>query len=138
MSAYKIFTNSPIIGEYVNFIFTDRGENVLECILTDYDVRAEMFYTHLSLKKKIKSIQQITPLNKQLVGMVDSIENDTIQLSLASVDKTSNEYKSFCNSSQINNSFRITIPKYYIIIILLVKIEPFGSVKEEAIGFINT
>lgn len=94
MSVEKIYGHDlPKINSYVNFIFTARNEHLLECRLIDYDIEAIMYYNLLTNKKKIKSINSLTPLNKPMIGMVDSIVDNIVVLNLINVDSDSEEYK---------------------------------------------
>ena len=94
MFADKMYAhNLPNIGSYINFIFTSREETILYCHLIDYDIDAIMHYKFLTSKKKIKSINKLAPLNKPLIGLVESIDDGVVSLNLVHVDNTSDEYK---------------------------------------------
>ena len=102
----------PKVNTYVNFIFTDRNEHTLTCLLTDYDINAIMPLSLITTKKKIRSINKLTPLNKPLIGFIDNIDQDIITLSLAYNDIESESYKKLLDDNIYLFQLRKKINQY--------------------------
>ena len=112
-SINKIYGHSlPQVGTYVNFIFTDRNENVLTCLLTDYNISAIMPITMLTTKKKIRSINKLSPLNKPLIGFVDNIDTGVVTVTLAYNDPESEQYKHLIDTNIYLTQLRKKINQY--------------------------
>jgi hypothetical protein len=101
----------PKIKSYVNFIFTNRNDDYLDCYLPDYNLPAIMPINLLTNKKKIKSINKLAPLNKNLIGLVDEIDENII-LNLAYVDDESDEYKQHIEDNIYINQLKIFLKQY--------------------------
>ena len=113
MTEFKLFQKDfPNDKEYVNFIFTQRDDNMLYCFLTDYNLNASMPLHNATRKKKVKSWNKITPLNKKFIGIVEDNTPSNIIISIAFIDKESDSYKSFEKDSIMNNSLKNMFIKY--------------------------
>ncbi len=112
---FKFYSlTNPNHKSLVNFIFTNRIDNCFECLLTDYNKKAIMPF-HMATQKsnlKNKNINTLAPLNKPLVGEVEEINDDTIIISMAFVDKTSLEYKLFVEESSKNKLVISSVKRY--------------------------
>lgn len=97
---------------YVNFIFTERKEHSLSCLLVDYRINAIMPLNQLTRKKKIKSLNKLTPLNKHLIGWIEEINSTDIIISLAFVDKDCDLYKNFIKENSKNDALKTLITRY--------------------------
>ena len=102
----------PPAKEFVNFIFTKRDDNMLYCKLLDYNISASMPFHNATRKKRIKSWNRITPLNKNFIGIVEESSLNNVILSMAFVDKDSDQYKEFINTSSRNTSLKNLFLKY--------------------------
>jgi hypothetical protein len=112
---FKFYSlTNPNEKTLVNFIFTKRIDNCFECFLTDYNKKAIMPF-HMATQKsnmKNKNINTLAPLNKPLVGTVEEINDDTITISMAFIDKESLEYKLFLEETSKNKVLASNIKKY--------------------------
>jgi hypothetical protein len=106
-----IFPNEKTL---VNFIFTNRTDNCFECFLTDYNKKAIMPFHLATLKSNLKNknINTLAPLNKPLIGTVEEINDDTIIVSMAFIDKDSLEYKLFIDETSKNKIIASNVKKY--------------------------
>lgn len=102
----------PILKSFVNFIFTKRNENFFECYLLDFNINAIMPIQMLTKKKKIKSINKLTPLNKNMIGIIEDISGDEISISTAYIDKNSDKYIKFNEISTKHNILRGIFTRY--------------------------
>ena len=105
---------NPSMKTLVNFIFTNRIDNCFECLLTDYNKKALMPF-HLATQKsnlKNKNINTLAPLNIPLIGEVEEINDDTIIISMAFINKESLEYKLFIEESIKNKLIISSVKKY--------------------------
>ena len=113
MTEFRMFKrNYPSEKEFVNFIFTERDDNMLYCKLLDYNIRASMPFHNATRKKRIKSWNKITPLNKILIGVVEESSLNNVILSMAFIDKDSDSYHKFINESSRNTSLKNFFLKY--------------------------
>jgi len=112
MTYLKLYNCKPNIGDYINFIFTDHRENYLMCKLVDYDLNAIMTFQCLTKKKKIKSIKSMAPLNKIMIGIIENIDNNNIELNLINVNVKEDAYKDFSLLNQNNHVLKKLINKY--------------------------
>ena len=112
MPFIKLYKLKPKIGDYVNFIFTEHNDDYLQCYLIDYDLQAIMVYKCLTNKKKIKSVKSLAPLNKNMIGIIENIDNDNIELNLINVNKNEEPYLKFVEENSINSAFKKLINKY--------------------------
>lgn len=105
---------NPNEKSLVNFIFTKRIDNCFECYLTDYNKKAIMPFHLATLKSnmKHKNINTLAPLNKPFVGTVEEINDDTITISMAFIDKDSLDYKLFLEETSKNKVLAINVKKY--------------------------
>lgn len=112
MSKFKLYsTNAPYVKSLVNFIFTEHCADCMKCHLIDFNTDAIMPYHLATLKNTIKSINTLAPLNKPMIGIVEEA-NDIIVISIAYIDKDSDEYVKFLENN-INNKRLITCVKQY-------------------------
>jgi len=95
-------TDSPTLKSYVNFIFTGRSENFFSCYLIDYNLNAIMPIQMLTKRKKIRSINKLTPLNKPLIGSIEDISDTDISISTAYIDTDDESYIAFNENNQKN------------------------------------
>jgi hypothetical protein len=110
-------TNSPNVKSMVNFIFTKHQENCFECYLPDYDVSAIMPFQLATQRTSLKNkhVNTLAPLLKPFVGTVEEISDDnTIIISMAYIDKKSEEYKIFEETTQKNKVLLSCVKKYAI------------------------
>lgn len=112
MTYLKLYNCKPNIGDYINFIFTDHRENYLMCKLVDYDLNAIMTFQCLTNKKKIKSIKSLAPLNKPMIGIIENIDDNNIELNLINVNVNEDAYKDFSLLNQNNHVLKKLINKY--------------------------
>ena len=107
MTSLRLYGHDlPQEKAFVNFIFTSRDKDILNCYLLDYNLSVVMPHRFATLKRRIKSWNKITPLNKPLIGKVEEIGNDeysTIVISIAYIDKEDEKYKEFVKE-QINKN----------------------------------
>ena len=98
----------------VNFVFTNRTDNCFECFLTDYNKKAIMPFHLATLKNNLKNknINTLAPLNKPFIGTVEEINDDTIIVSMAFIDKDSLEYKLFLEETSKNKIIASNVKKY--------------------------
>lgn len=108
----KIYLNKPTNKSYVNFKAYRKNLHGFNCILTDYDLDAFLPINLVSNKKKIKSINAIVPLNKNLIGIIEDTENDNYMISLAYNDFTSDDFDNFTKLCS-NNKKIISVSKRY-------------------------
>ena len=115
ISDFKFYSLiNPHHKSLVNFMFTDRIDNCFECFLTDYNKKAIMPF-HLATQKsnlKHKNINTLAPLNKPLIGEVEEINDDTIIISMAFIDKESLDYKLFVEESSKNKLVISSVKRY--------------------------
>lgn len=112
MTFIKLYNYKPKIGEYVNFVFTEHKDNYLCCKLTDYALDSIMTFQCLTSKKKIKSLKSMAPLNKEMIGIIENIDDDNIELNLVNVNKNSTEYENFVKLNQDNHTLRKYLNQY--------------------------
>lgn len=112
MTFIKLYNYKPKIGEYVNFVFTEHKDNYLCCKLTDYALDSIMTFQCLTSKKKIKSLKSMAPLNKEMIGIIENIDDDNIELNLVNVNKNSTEYGNFVKLNQDNHTLRKYLNQY--------------------------
>ncbi len=110
-------TNCPDVKSMVNFIFTKHHENCFECYLPDYDVSAIMPFQLATQKTSLKNknVNTLAPLLKPFVGTVEEVSDDnTIIISMAFIDKKSDDYKIFEETTQKNRILLSCVKKYAI------------------------
>lgn len=112
MTFIKLYNNIPNIGEYINFIFTDHKDNYLICKLVDYELDCIMTYKCLTSKKKIKSLKSLAPLNKEMIGIIENIDNNNIEINLININKNTEEYELFLKNNKKNNILKVLINQY--------------------------
>lgn len=112
MPLIKLYNFKPQIGEYVNFTFIEHKNDYLSCKLTDYNLDCIMTFQCLTSKKKIKSLKSLAPLNKEMVGIIENIDNDNIELNLINVNKKSDEYNLFLENNQKNHILKKNLNQY--------------------------
>jgi hypothetical protein len=103
--------NTPKEKTMVNFIFTEHMPDCFKCYLVDYDVEAIMPLHLATTKSTIKSPKSLAPLNKPMVGVVEEI-NENIIISMAYVDKESDEYKEFDTTNDQTKRMVSIVKKY--------------------------
>ena len=105
----------PNEKDLVNFIFTSRDKDILNCYLVDYNLPAVMPHRFATLKKKVKGWNKIAPLNKPLVGTVEEVGTDnppTIIISIAYINKEDSDYIDFTKKTNNNNSLLSIFKKW--------------------------
>jgi hypothetical protein len=110
-------TNSPNFKSMVNFIFTKHQENCFECYLPDYDISAIMPFQLATQKTSLKNkhVNTLAPLLRPFIGTVEDISEDkTIIISMAYIDKDSEEYKIFEDTNNKNKVLLSCVKKYAI------------------------
>ena len=112
MPFIKLYNFKPRVGEYINFIFTEHKDDYLSCKLTDYDLDCIMTFQCLTSKKKIKSLKSLAPLNKEMIGIIENIDNDNIELNLININKNSDNYNDFLKLNQDNHVLKKYINQY--------------------------
>ena len=112
MPFIKLYNFKPKVGEYINFIFTEHKDDYLSCKLTDYDLDCIMTFQCLTSKKKIKSLKSLAPLNKEMIGIIENIDNDNIELNLININKNSDDYNDFLKLNQDNHVLKKYINQY--------------------------
>uniref|UniRef100_A0A6C0J334 S1 motif domain-containing protein n=1 Tax=viral metagenome TaxID=1070528 RepID=A0A6C0J334_9ZZZZ len=95
-------TNSPTLKSHVNFIFTERSANFFSCYLIDFNINAIMPVQMLTKRKKIRSINKLTPLNKPMIGIIEDISDTDISISTAYIDEEDEKYIAFKENNQKN------------------------------------
>jgi len=85
----------PEKGQFVSFQFTKITGDKLELKLNNFDFEGYMVPKNATLKKKVKSWNNIAPLKKNMIGIVEDNSNSNLELSMAYVDKDSKSYKNF-------------------------------------------
>lgn len=102
---FKLYAHKlPNEKMYINFEFIERQEHSLICRLIDYDIVCSMPLQYLTRKKKIKSLNKMTPLNKPMIGSIEKVNDDDITISIAYIEHDSESYLKFKEES-INNNF---------------------------------
>ena len=86
-------TQKPNINELVLVKFTERTDTHFNGELVDYDCKAFMVYSDASKKKKVFSWNKIVPLNKEILGKVEELEDNStvIKISLPKDQELVNE-----------------------------------------------
>ena len=106
----KIKSNEyPDEDELVNFIFTKRSEDKFSIYLLDYDLEGFMLPNEATLKKKVRNWKNIAPLNTPLIASVKEVMlGDTIivHITMAYLDKESEEYIEFVNNNDKNKKIK--------------------------------
>jgi translation initiation factor 2 alpha subunit (eIF-2alpha) len=97
-------TANPNVGEIVLVKFTQKMEAFFDAVLVEYPYRGIMNYQDATKKRKIKSWNDHVPLNKQMVALVDEIDEEKkiVKLSLAYLD----------NYVETNNKNELSNPNY--------------------------
>lgn len=96
MESVKFYCDSkPKQGEIVQVIFTERGEDHAIGHLTEYNGNVIMPYSQATKRKKIRSINKLIPLNKQMATIIESFDEDTDNgdVSKAYLDESDENYK---------------------------------------------
>jgi len=110
---FKLYQrNLPKEKTMVNFIFTEHMADCFKCHLIDYNVDAIMPLRLATTKTSIKSPKSLAPLNKPMVGIVEEINEDNIIISMAYVDKESEEYKEFETTNDQTKKMVGVVKKY--------------------------
>jgi translation initiation factor 2 alpha subunit (eIF-2alpha) len=81
-------TANPNVGEIVLVQFTQKMEAFFDAVLVEYPYRGIMNYQDATKKRKVKSWNEHVPLNKNMVALVDEIDEEKkiVKLSLAYLD----------------------------------------------------
>jgi len=78
MESIKFYCdNKPKIGEIVQVIFTSRDEDHASGYMIEYDCNIIMTYSQATKKKKIKSLNKVIPLNKELSATLEDYDIKT-------------------------------------------------------------
>ena len=117
MQSFRLYgTNIPEKGEYVNFMFTQRNDNELITFLTDYHIDGFMTYSEATHKKRVRSWNKITPLNKIMIGYVEEIiklkGSSIVRLSMAYIDVNDRGYKNIEKYNSENKKLVSIFKKY--------------------------
>lgn len=96
-------TANPNVGEIVLVQFTKKMEAFFDAVLVEYPYRGIMNYQDATKKRKVKSWNDCVPLNKNMVALVDEIDEDAkiVKLSLAYLDNYIKTDKS--NRNELTN-----------------------------------
>ncbi len=112
---FKFYSlNNPNHKSFVNFMFINRIDNCFECFLMDYNKKALMPF-HMATQKsnlKNKNINTLAPLNKPFIGEVEEVNDETIIISMAFINKESLEYKLFIEESSKNKLIISSVKRY--------------------------
>lgn len=86
-------TQKPNTNELVLVKFTERTDTHFNGELIDYDCKAFMVYSDASKKKKVFSWNKIVPLNKEIFGKVEEVEENSnvVKISLPKDQDLENE-----------------------------------------------
>ena len=96
MESVKFYCDSkPKIGEIVQVIFTERGEDHAIGHLTEYDGNVIMAFSQATKRRKIRSINKLIPLNKPMATIIESYDDKTNNgdVSKAYLDESDENYK---------------------------------------------
>ena len=87
---------APTIGEIVQVVFTERQQGHTDGVFVEYKGKIIMVDSMATKKKKIKSYNQIIPLNKPLAAIVEDFNPDTMMgsVSRAYLDDSDEDYNS--------------------------------------------
>ena len=111
---FKLYSlDYPEEKSLVNFIFTEHCKDCFKCYLPDYDIDAIMPFQLATLKTSVKkNINTLAPLNKPLIGSIEEVNDGTIIVSMAYIDKKSKDYKDFEDECIKNRILQSHIKKY--------------------------
>lgn len=104
----KIFSKLPEKGQLVNIIILNndfKNNNYLKIKLVDYDLDGIITISNLTLKKKIRNINKIAPINVILPAFVDYVDK-VISVSRLNIDTNSDIYKKFIKENESNKLVR--------------------------------
>ena len=104
----KIFSKLPQKGQLVNIIILNndfKNNNYLKVKLVDYELEGIITISNLTLKKKIRNINKIAPINTILPAFVDHVDK-VISVSRLNIDTKSEIYKKFIEENESNKSVR--------------------------------
>ena len=104
----KIFSKLPEKGHLVNIIILNndfKNNNYLKVKLVDYDLDGIITISNLTLKKKIRNINKIAPINVILPAFVDYVDK-VISVSRLNIDTNSDIYKNFIKENESNKLVR--------------------------------
>ena len=103
----KIYNNPPQVGQLVNITILNNNmnNNYFDVNLNDYGLKGIINISNLTLKKKIRNINNIAPLYTTLPAIVDSI-NKVISVSRLNIDTNSELYKNFIIENESNKLVR--------------------------------
>ena len=96
MEAIKFYCdNKPKVGEIVQVIFTERGDDHAVGYLTEYNGNIIMPFSQATKRKKIRSINKLIPLNKPMAAIVENYDNssDNGDVSRAYLDEAEENYQ---------------------------------------------
>lgn len=87
--------------KYVTIIFLNNdSEDYFDVELVDYGLKGIIPISCLTKKKKIKSMNKVAPLNKELPALVESYDKNIVTLSRKYIDKNSPEYTLWNNEKK--------------------------------------
>ena len=104
----KIFSKLPREGQLVNIIILNndfKNNNYLKVKLVDYELDGIITISNLTLKKKIRNINKIAPINTVLPAFVDHVDK-VISVSRLNIDTKSEIYKKFIDENESNKLVR--------------------------------
>ena len=134
MESIKFYCdNKPQIGEVVQVIFTQRNDDHAIGHMTEYNCDIIMTYAQATKKKKIKSINKVVPLEKELSATLEDFDPKTNMgnVSRAYLDE---------EVERFDNNFRLNQKLYQGIHQICFKLEVDFSYmwKEKVYPFINS
>lgn len=103
MESIKFYCdNKPKIGEIVQVIFTNRDEDHASGYMIEYDCNVIMTYSQATKKKKIKSLNKVVPLNKELSATLEDydVKTNTGTVSRAYLDDEVDYYEKIFKLNQ--------------------------------------
>ena len=103
MESIKFYCeNKPKIGEVVQVIFTSRDEDHASGYMVEYDCNIIMTYSQATKKKKIKSLNKVVPLNKELSATLEDydVKTNTGTVSRAYLDDEVDYYEKIFKLNQ--------------------------------------
>ena len=102
----------PKLNTLVNFKAINKKDGYFECILIDYDLLATLPFKYATQKKKINTWNKILPLNKEIIGYTEEIEENNIVLSICFLDQNDECYKNFLIEKSENFKLKSIFKKY--------------------------
>ena len=102
----------PKLNTLVNFKAIKRKDGFFECFLTDYNLECSMPFNYTTQRKRVKSWNKLVPLNKEMIGYTEEVEENNIIISIAYIDEEEEVYKKFLVEKSENNKLKSIFTKY--------------------------